>query len=192
MRPDTYSFRRARIFSLGFAVSTMASALLIASPAGAAAKPKAGNAPAAEPRLQLELDRTVLEAEGAQPGLAVPPEPVRVILVQSALAALNHADMTGDYTVLAKLGSTNFQRGNSAAQLAAGFKALRDARTDLSPVLIYPIRWTYAPSIQNGALRLVGSFATRPQEVTFDLSFVIESGAWRLAAVSAGLGAPVK
>ncbi|MDP8994892.1 MAG: hypothetical protein M3N07_07935, partial [Pseudomonadota bacterium] len=53
-------------------------------------------------------------------------------LVWSALAALDHANQTGNYSVLRDLGAPAFQANNSAATLAAIFEAVRAQRVDLS------------------------------------------------------------
>src|SRR5437870_3771185 len=49
---------------------------------------------------------------------------IQTMLVKNALTAANHANITGNYTVLRDLGTSAFRQRNSAAQLAATFENL--------------------------------------------------------------------
>ena len=122
---------------------------------------------------------------------AAPNEYVLTMLTQSTLSAFNHANLTGDYSVLLKLSSTGFQQLNTEQSLADAFAGFRTDNIDLTPIAVYPITWTSAPELQSGGMRLNGKFATRPQEVLFDLGYVMENGRWRIAALSVSLSAPV-
>lgn len=135
----------------------------------------------------LGVDEGVFNQDEAAAG--VPPPEVQTMLVQSTLSALNQANLTNDYSVFLKLSSSGFQQVNSPGDLSSTFAGFRDASIDLAPVVLYPIRWTYAPSIQDGALRLIGVLPSRPQATTFDLAYVVEGNRWRVAAVSVGLEA---
>ena len=120
----------------------------------------------------------------------VPQPEVLKILVQSTLAALHQANVTGDYSVFLKLASSGFRQANTPDQMANGFRAFRDNRINLAPVLLYDPQWRYAPTVQRGDwLRLIGVIPTQPQAVAFDLGFVPEEGQWRLAAISVSLEA---
>lgn len=123
-----------------------------------------------------------------------PPMPspaAQAILVQSTIARLNDANLTGDYSVFLKRASTGFQQANSPEGLYEGFSSFRVNGIDLAPATLHGIRWTQSPTLTGRTLRLIGSIETRPQEITFDLGYVSENGWWRLAAVSVGLTPPV-
>lgn len=126
----------------------------------------------------------------ALPEQQVPQQEVLVILVQSTLLALNHANLTNDYSVMMKLSAGAMQTPQAAAQYSTGFAGFRENRIDMAPVLIYQPEWVYTPVIQDGLLRLVGRFPTRPQEVAFDLSYIYEGNKWHVAVISVDIRDP--
>jgi hypothetical protein len=143
-------------------------ALAVAAAACFAASPSAGQAPQRDPQLDAA-----------------------VMLVRNALTAVNHGNLTGNYTVLRDLGAPVFRERNSAAQLAAIFQRLRDQKSDLSPILIQEPVFTEAPAInQAGELQLAGFFPTQPLQVPFRLAFQRVQGRWMIDTVSVGTAAP--
>lgn len=111
-----------------------------------------------------------------------------VVLIRSALIALNNANATGNYTVLHALGATEFRTKNTPAVLALAFLKLRQAGFDLGPALLYQPKLVQFPKIdRDGRLRLSGYFETRPEQVNFDLTFTLERGRWRLLAIVASV-----
>lgn len=131
------------------------------------------------------------QAGNTQPAaIPMPNRAQQLILLQSTLAALDQANRTGDYGVLVKLSARQFQLTNTPEELAGGFRGFRENGIDLSPILLYAPRWTQEPRIENGVLRMVGVFDTNPQQVTFDLAFILEEGRWKMVGISAGLNAP--
>ncbi|ROT97125.1 hypothetical protein EB810_04260 [Altererythrobacter sp. FM1] len=131
------------------------------------------------------------QASNTQPAaIPMPSRAQQLILLQSTLAALDQANRTGDYGVLVKLSARQFQLTNTPEELAGGFSGFRQSGIDLSPILLYAPRWTQEPWIENGVLRMVGVFDTNPQQVTFDLAFILEEGRWKMVGISAGLNAP--
>ena len=126
------------------------------------------------------------QAPQRNPQLNVP-----VMLVRNALTAVNHGNLTGNYTVLRDLGGPAFRERNSAAQLAAIFQRLREQKTDLSPVLVQEPVFTDAPTVNlTGELQLAGYFPTQPLQVQFRLGFQRVAGGWMIDAVSVGAAAP--
>jgi hypothetical protein len=132
------------------------------------------------------------------PAAAAPPEPTAkaanidrsgvLILVRSTLLALDHANKTGNYTVLRDLGSPQFQ-ANTAARLSEIFAAQRRDALDLSGVAALDPQLTLLPQIEsNGMLHMSGYFPSIPTQVTFDLAYAPVSGQWRLFGISVGLG----
>ena len=100
------------------------------------------------------------------------------------MAAIDHANKTGNYSVLRDLGSPGFQANNNAATLGATFEQLRQQRLDLSDTLLLAPIYEFAPAIVSpGVMRLRGSFAMRPTAVLFDLLYEWNQG-WRLEGVA--------
>ena len=107
------------------------------------------------------------------------------IMVRTAIVALNHANWTGNYTVLRELASPAFQFSNSAARLAEIFKPLRNERVDLSPVVVIRPVFTAQPFInKQKMLVLQGYFPSRPKMVRFVLAYLPVAGKWRLNYIS--------
>jgi hypothetical protein len=110
-------------------------------------------------------------------------------MVKNALAAVNHANLTGNYTVLRDLGSEAFRRRNSAADLAGIFSDLRQRRYDLSPVLCLSPRFAEPQAeVQTGCLQLVGFFDTQPEAVHFTVVYQEAEEGWALDEVSVATG----
>jgi hypothetical protein len=135
-----------------------------------------------------------LQPAAAQPAAARPPQaapapPVDGLtvarLVWSSLAALDHANRTGNYSVLRDLGAPGFQANNSPATLAGIFEAVRTQQIDLSYSFNVSPSWDFAPAIlQNGLLRARGQFPLRPTAIGFDMLFENVGGQWRLFGIS--------
>jgi hypothetical protein len=110
----------------------------------------------------------------------VPDAATLVALIRGAVIALNQANLTGNYSVLRDLGAPGFREGNDLVKLTEIFAALRARALDLSPVaVIDPQLFRPAAIDEDGYLRLTGFFASRPEQVNFDLAFQFVDGAWR-------------
>ena len=115
-----------------------------------------------------------------------------LILIRTALLALDQANKTGNYTVLRDLGSPDFQV-NTAARLAEIFVQQRRDNVDLSGVAVIDPQLTLLPQIEgNGLMRMAGYFPSVPTQVNFELIYAPVDGRWRLLglAVSFGQAAP--
>jgi hypothetical protein len=125
-------------------------------------------------------------AANAAPGLPAVPHPDQLmILIRSTLLAVNQANLTGNYTVLRDLGTPDFQLTNSPARLTEIFQNLRSRNIDLGPVAVLDAKLVRQPSINaNGQLRLSGFFPSRPEQVNFDLAFLLVGGRWRLHGIA--------
>lgn len=115
-----------------------------------------------------------------------PPDgPETARLVWSTLIALDHANRTGNYTVLRDLGAPEFRAANDAARLATIFARIREqdlglGRTVLDvPVYAEPPRLT-----EDGRFLVSGSFAGRPQGLRFELVFRHSAGEWRIFGIT--------
>jgi len=125
-----------------------------------------------------------------QPTIAVPQPEVLLVLVRSALIALDHANRTGNYTVLRELGGPGLQQ-NSSAQLSNAFASLRTQNVDLLPVAIATPQLTQTPSVSpEGMLQLVGVFPTQPRPIEFHIVYQPVSGQWKLFGLNVRLAAP--
>jgi hypothetical protein len=139
-------------------------------------------------------------AQQPQPGQATQAaRPVNIdrngvlILVRSALLALDQANKTGNYTVLRDLGAPGFQV-NSAARLSEIFAKLRNDKVDLSGVAAIDPQLSLLPQIEaNGMMRMAGFFPSVPSQVNFELLLAPVEGQWRLFGISVSIGqaAPV-
>jgi hypothetical protein len=105
-------------------------------------------------------------------------------LIWSIMAAVDHANATGNYSVLRDLGAPSFQAANNAATLATVFQAIRNQRVDLSNTLIVSPTFDIGPRIENGLLRMRGAFPLRPGGVAFDLLFQPVQGRWALFGIA--------
>jgi hypothetical protein len=121
------------------------------------------------------------------PTITVPPPEVLLVLVRSALIALDHANRTGNYTVLRELGGPGLQQ-HSSAQLGSIFANLRNQQVDLLPVVIVTPQITQPPSVSpEGLLQLVGFFPTQPRQIQFQIVYQPVNGQWKLFGLSVGL-----
>jgi hypothetical protein len=105
--------RRCDLFTAGLVAAGL---LFTSSPAAAQPGSRAAQLPAAQQQaVQPPVDALTVAR-----------------LVWSSLAALDHANQTGNYSVLRDLGAPSFQVNNSAATLAGIFERIRTAQIDLS------------------------------------------------------------
>jgi hypothetical protein len=111
-------------------------------------------------------------------------------LIWSTMAAVDQANQTGNYSVLRDLGAPSFQGNYSAARLGGIFEALRAQRIDVGATLVV-IPTYQAGIVQNGLLRILGSFPVRPARIGFDLLFQNVNGQWRLFGIAVAPLAPV-
>lgn len=139
-----------------------------------------------------------LKTAPVAPRFVMPQAEDLLALIRSTILALNHANQTGNYTVLRDLAAPDFREANDAARLAAIFQVLREQNVDLTPLLNIPPQLSANPTIDaQGLLRLVGDFPTTPLKVNFELLFQAVQGRWRpytltvfLARAEAQLQAP--
>jgi hypothetical protein len=130
----------------------------------------------------------LLADAAAQGPSAVPDYPGQVMLIRNTLTAVNHGNITGNYTVLRDLSSERFRRRNTAGDLATTFASLRKQTLDLSPILVTEAQLTQRPAQdQYGRMQLVGYFPTRPQAVRFGLVFQKINGAWVIDEITLGV-----
>jgi hypothetical protein len=134
------------------------------------------------------------QAPKSAPSESQAPKPANIdrngvlILIRSALLALDQANKTGNYTVLRDLGAPGFQV-NTAARLAEIFAKQRNDNLDLSGVAAIDPQLSLLPQIEtNGLMRMAGFFPSVPSQVNFELAFAPVNGQWRLFGLSVSIG----
>jgi hypothetical protein len=106
-------------------------------------------------------------------------------LIWSTLLAVDHANKSGNYTVLRDMSAQGFQINNDPARLAQIFAGLRESRIDLSNALVIaPVFYEAPRQIQANVFEVKGVFQLRPQAIQFDLYFQWEQGRWKLFGIN--------
>ena len=112
-------------------------------------------------------------------------------LIRDALLAVNHANLTGNYTTLRDYASDVFHDANTATDLAVLLQRLRAEKLDLLPVLsVEPVLQTTALSLDRSIMRLSGYFPLQPRSISFDLEFIDQNGRWLIYGLSVGAFVP--
>jgi hypothetical protein len=101
------------------------------------------------------------------------------------VVAVDHANKSGNYSVLRDLAAPGFQSNNDPARLTQIFAGLRATSIDLSNTLLLAPTYSTRPAmVQADMLRVQGYFGLRPASVRFDLAYQWTGGRWRLFGVS--------
>jgi hypothetical protein len=130
------------------------------------------------------VEQTKLTAPAA-PQLMIPDSQGLAVLIHNSLIALNHANLTGNYSVLRDLAAPGFQKLNSPKQLAATFADMRARNVNLSPIVLYQPKLIGEAAIDGkGFLRMAGLYETRPLQVHFNFVFQPVAAVWRLFEIS--------
>lgn len=147
-------------------------------PAAAQAQRSPQQAPrAAQPAAATQAQRSA--------AVALPDPLTLTKLVWSTMAAVDHANRTGNYAVLRALGTPSFQAANSAASLSGVFAGVRQIRLDMSNTLLIEPLFEFPPAVQNGYLRMRGAFRMRPTGVAFDLLYQwSNANGWQLEGIA--------
>lgn len=168
--------RASRSFTGQTSIAALISLAVMLMPDGLMAQTRKEAAGAGDP------DRPTAQAA---PKLLVPETLGLSVLIQNTLIALNHANLTGNYSVLRDLAAPGFQKLNSTKQLAASFTDLRVRNVNLSPIVLYQPKLVGNPAIDDkGFLRIDGFYETQPLQVHFNLVFQPVNAVWRLFEIS--------
>lgn len=109
-----------------------------------------------------------------------------LILVRSALIALQQAAETDDYDVLQRLGSASFQQANPPTRLREMFAPLR--AYNLASVLVLDPRFAELPHLTpQHMLAMAGAFDIQGKSLRFTLIYQPEGGRWRLFGIGASV-----
>ena len=121
----------------------------------------------------------------AQSNAPIPGELVLAKMVWSTMAAVDHANRAGNYSVLRDLAAPGFQIANDAAKLTQIFANLRASNVDLSNTMLLAPTYRAPPRmVQPDILQVQGFFGLRPTAIAFDLYYQWVPGRWRLFGVS--------
>jgi hypothetical protein len=127
----------------------------------------------------------------AQPGPGIPRDDILDVMVRRALLTFNDANMTANYEVLSAVLHPEFRQQVPAARLAEIFKAFRDNKIDIAPLLAHKTVFTESPSIDsNGLLLAKGHLETRPWRTTFDLAWRRDGDRWWLWKINVRVRPP--
>ena len=122
-----------------------------------------------------------------QPPPSIRPTPSQLELskmIWSTIAAVDHANRSGNYSVLRDISSQGFQINKNAATLAEIFGGLRKSNIDLSDAFLVPPTYYEAPRvIQADVFQVKGVFQLRPMAIGFDMYFQWEQGKWKLFGI---------
>ncbi|MBT3069631.1 hypothetical protein KKP04_01935 [Rhodomicrobium sp. Az07] len=106
------------------------------------------------------------------------------MLIKSTIIALQHANQTGNYSVLRDLGTPLFRERFDQVKLSAIFSGLRGRGVNLSPILVLSPNLTRQPELKDKQLRLMGNFPTQPLQIKYELVFQQIDSVWRVDGVS--------
>ena len=127
-------------------------------------------------------------AQSTRPAISsqsVPSELELAKLVWSTMAMVDHANRSGNYSVLRDTSATGFQIQNDPARLGEIFAPIRALRVDLSNALIVAPVYTGGPALlQADMFRVQGYFPLRPTPIFFDFYFQWEQSRWKLFGIS--------
>ena len=127
----------------------------------------------------------VQQGRPAISSVPVPSELELAKLVWSTMAMVDHANRSGNYSVLRDTSASGFQIQNDPSRLAEIFAPVRALRIDLSNALIVAPVYTGGPALlQADVFRVQGYFPLRPTPIFFDFYFQLEQGRWKLYGIS--------
>lgn len=138
--------------------------------------------PASHAAAQQNTQSTTPPVSNYQP---VPGELELAKLIWSTMAAVDHANQSGNYSVLRDISSPAFQIANDPSRLGLIFNNIRQARLDVGNTLLLAPTYAEAPRILAENVLLVrGFFGLRPTAISFDLQFQWSQGRWKLLGIS--------
>lgn len=127
----------------------------------------------------------------AQPGPGIPRDDILDVMVRRTLLTFNDANVSGNYAVLSAHMHPEFRQQVPPARLAEIFKAFRDNKIDIAPLLAHKTVFTESPNIDsNGLLIAKGQMETRPWRTTFDLAWRRDGDRWWLWKINVRVRPP--
>jgi hypothetical protein len=130
-------------------------------------------------------------ANPAPPGPGIPRDDILDVMVRSALMTFNDANLTGNYAVMSARLHAEFRQQVPAEKLAEIFKAFRENKIDIAPLLAHKTVYTESPSIDSmGILSAKGQLETRPWRTSFELTWRREENRWWLWKINVRVRPP--
>jgi hypothetical protein len=106
-------------------------------------------------------------------------------LIKSTIIALQHANQTGNYSVLRDLGTPVFRERFDQAALTTAFSNLRGRHVNLTTVTMLAPNLAKQPELTaQNQLHIVGYFQTQPLQVQYEMLFLQIDGVWRIEGLS--------
>jgi hypothetical protein len=106
-------------------------------------------------------------------------------LIKSTILALQHANQTGNYSVLRDLGTPVFRERFDQAALTTAFSNLRGRHVNLTTVTMLAPNLAKQPELTAlNQLHIVGYFQTQPLQVQYEMLFLQIDGVWRIEGLS--------
>ena len=136
--------------------------------------------------MAMALASPVIAQESARPPATIQTVPDRLVLsklIWSTMAAVHHANQSGNYSVLRDMASPAFQAANDPASLVLSFSGLRASNIDLSNALLLAPTYRTAPTLENGILHVQGFFGIRPTSLMFNFRYQWIGGQWKLYSI---------
>lgn len=149
-------------------------------------------AAAALPLAPASAQQPVVQGAAQQQPTLQPPPSIRPTpsqlemskLLWSTIAAVDHANQSGNYSVLRDISAQTFQVNFNPARLTEIFAGIRSLNMDLSNALLVPPTYYEAPQmISNDVFRVRGVFQLRPISIGFDVYYQWEQGRWKLFGI---------
>ncbi len=161
--PSAPAFRFMALACVAAALPLAPAAAQVAPPAAPQAAPTVQPPPSTRPvPSQLELSK----------------------LLWSTVAAVDHANQSGNYSVLRDISAQGFQINFNPARLTEVFAGIRNLNIDLSNALLVPPTYYEAPQLVSAdVFRVRGVFQMRPISIGFDMYFQWEQGRWKLYGI---------
>ena len=105
-------------------------------------------------------------------------------LVQNSIAAINHANITGNYAVFRDLSAPNMIAHSTPATLAEEYRPFRENGIDLSPLLMIRPKLSEKAKINSeGLLTIKGYYPSKPLRTLFNVKYRNIAGRWRLESM---------
>lgn len=119
---------------------------------------------------------------------ALPASGQELYLIRTALTMLDHANQTGNYSVLRDSAAPIFRKSNSTSDLHRTFSRLRRKRFALAPA-IANVPYLIRPSrvAPNGRLNMTGFINHQNEFIAFNLDYMSVNGHWKLVGLQVGL-----
>lgn len=127
-------------------------------------------------------------AAGLLPGGAstveIPPDAELQRLTSESIGLLAEAVNRNDFSGFRAYISRLWQSQVTEEQLREAFKEFTEKRIDLTPLKNETPVFSQKPALdENGVLNLRGYYATSPDQVRFELSFIYEHPQWKLSSI---------